>query len=108
MKGLPEDVAAGIPEDRETINEMDCYQLSGDFTKTKDIELVFKFETPYEHGEKVMLVVAILRPEPEEIEWLVWEGTGNADGDVEALVARADLIKIGEDPFIVIPVSEKK
>ena len=40
-------------------------------------------------------------------EWLVKEGKGNADGDVEVEVTKAELAKISDNPFVVIPVSSK-
>ena len=84
VDALPDEIKAKLPEGFTVINEMNTYKLSGNPEEAPDpVKMTFKFETPYENGEKVMLVVAILRPEPEEIEWLVWEGTGNADGDVE-------------------------
>ena len=105
LKGLPEDVAAKIPAEMKTINEMTCWQLSGDPTKLSELELVFKFETPYEEGEEVTLLIGI-SPADADVEWLVLTGKGNADGDVVVKVTSAELNKIANNPFIVIPVSK--
>lgn len=105
---LPEEVRAKLPEGFTVISEMDTYRLEGDPSELEDpVKMTFRFETPYGDGEKVMLIVAIQLPD-NELDWLVWEGTGNADGDVESMVPRADLIQIGENPFVVIPVSQAK
>lgn len=105
LNGLPEDIKAKIPEENKTINEMDCYQLTGDVNGVKDFILIFKFETPYEKGEKVTVLIGIA-PADADVEWLVLDGEGNADGAVEVKVTEAELTKISNNPFVVIPVSK--
>ncbi len=105
LNGLPEDVKGKIPEENKTINEMVCYKLTGDVSGEKEFTLIFKFETPYEKGQKVTLLLGIA-PADADVEWLVLEGEGNADGDVEAKVTEAELTKISNNPFVVIPVSK--
>ena len=106
IDGLPEDVRAQLPEGYATINEMDTYKLAGDYENAEEpIILTFKFETPYAEGEEVVLAIGIVPPEAEA-EWLVKTGKGNADGDVEVAVTKAELNKISDNPFVVIPVSK--
>lgn len=103
--GLPEDIQGQLPEGFKAINEMDTYKLAGELGDDDPVRLVFTFQTPYEKGQKVPLAVAVCPPEKETF-WLFWNGTGIEGGDVETWVAKADLEKIGESPFVVIPVSE--
>ena len=105
LDGLPEDIKAKIPEENKTINEMVCYHLVGDTAGVKEFVMIFKFETPYKEGEKVTLLLGIA-PADADVEWLVLEGVGNADGDVEVKVTEAELAKISNNPFVVIPVSK--
>ena len=105
LDGIPEDVRSQIPEGRTKINEMDTYILEGDDGTSDQILLIFKFETPYEDGQAVTVLFGIA-PAGAETIWLVKEGKGNADGDVEVLVTRDELNKISNNPFVVIPVSE--
>ncbi len=108
VDGLPDAVKDQLPEGFTVINEMDTYKLQGEYTGDEDpIILTFKFETPYENGEKVIIAIGIVPPEAEA-EWLVKEGKGNADGDVEVEVTKAELAKISDNPFVVIPVSSSK
>ena len=109
VDGLPDAVKEQLGEGFTVINEMDTYKLSGDYENAEDpIILTFKFETPYEEGEKVILAIGICPPDAEEAEWLVKEGAGNADGDVEVTVTKAELQKISDNPFVVIPVRASK
>lgn len=106
VDGLPDAVKEQLPEGYATINEMDTYKLKGEYTGDEDpIILTFKFETPYAEGEKVIIAIGIVPPEGE-VEWLVKEGTANSDGDVEVEVTKAELAKISDNPFVVIPVSK--
>ncbi len=106
IDGLPDEVKDQLPDGYTTINEMETYQLDGDFENAKEpIILVLKFETPYEEGEKVVVAIGIVPPEGE-VEWLVKTGKGNADGAVEVEVTIEELNKISDNPFVVIPVSK--
>lgn len=106
IDGLPDEVKDQLPEGYDTINEMDTYQLDGDYENADGpIILTFKFETPYKEGEKVIVAIGIVPPE-DEVEWLVKTGKGNADGDVEVEVTVEELNKISDNPFVVIPVSK--
>ncbi len=106
IDGLPADVQSQLPEGFATINEMDTYKLGGGCENAEEpIILTFKFETPYTEGEEVVLAIGIVPPEAEA-EWLVKTGKANADGDVEVAVTKAELNKISDNPFVVIPVSK--
>lgn len=106
IDGLPDEVKDQLPDGFATINDMETFQLDGDFDAAEEpIILTFKFETPYEEGEKVVVAIGIVPPEGEA-EWLVKEGEGNADGAVEVEVTIEELNKISDNPFVVIPVSE--
>ena len=105
LDGLPDDVKGQIPEENKTINEMDCYRLVGDTAGVKEFIMIFKFETPYEKGEKVTLLIGIA-PADADVEWLVLDGVGNAEGEVEVKVTETELAKISNNPFVVIPVCE--
>ena len=104
-KAFPADIAATIPEDQRTVNEMDTYKLDGDVTGLQTLTLIFKFATPYAEGQKVTVMFAIAKSDTET-EWLKKEGTGNKDGTVSVVVTAADLAKISNYPFVVIPVSK--
>ena len=101
---LPEDVKAKIPADAKTVNEMETFVLSGTLTKGNSVVLTFKFATPYTEGEAVTILLGI--PGETETEWVVLQGKGNKDGDVEVTVTKDILDKIGDKPFVVIPVSK--
>lgn len=106
VDALPDDIKDKLPEGFTVINDFDTYRLSGlPDEEDEEVEMVFKFETPYKEGEQVMLAVCIAPPEGE-VAWLMWEGTGRADGAVSVMVPREDLEQIGENPFVVIPVSQ--
>ena len=105
VDGLPDEIRDKLPEGFTVINDFDTYLLDGNPDESDDeVEMIFKFATPYKEGEQVMLAVCIVPPE-DEVEWLLWEGTGMADGAVRVMVAREDLQKISDNPFVVIPVS---
>lgn len=105
IDGLPDWIKDKLPDGFTIINDFDTYLLDGMPDDDDDeVEMIFKFATPYKEGEQVMLAVAIVPPE-DEVEWLLWEGTGTEDGGVKVKVSREDLEKISENPFVVIPVS---
>ena len=106
LKGLPEAVVATIPAERNTINEMKCYKLVGDVSGLAGLEMKFKFDTPYDEGEEVTLLIGISAPDAEEVEWLTLEGKANANKEVVVTVTKEQLAKISNNPFIVIPVSK--
>ena len=101
---LPEDVKGKVPADQKTVNEMVTYQLKGDVSNLDSLKLVFSFETKYGDGEAVTILIGI--PADGATEWIVLEGKGNKDGDVEVTVDGATLNKIANNPFVVIPVSK--
>ena len=106
MKCLPEAAAALVPEGFKTINDMACWKLDGDVTGLDELELTFKFETPYTEGEEVTVLIGIAPADAEEVEWIVKDCVANADGDVVVKVTREELNKISNNPFIAIPVSK--
>ena len=95
----------GLPEGLATINDYGCYKLEGDGKGVKEFEMIFKFETPFGKDEKVTLLIGIA-PADADVEWLKLDGIGNADGDVVVKVTEAELTKISNNPFVVIPVSK--
>ena len=105
LKGLPGEVVGLIPGGFGTINDMSCWQLVGDVTGTSELLLIFKFETPYEEGEEVTVLIGIA-PADGEVEWIVKTGTGDADGNVVVKVTAEELAKISNNTFIEIPVSK--
>ncbi len=105
IDGLPEGAKGLIPEGLATINDYGCYKLEGDGKGVKEFEMIFKFETPFGKDEKVTLLIGIA-PADADVEWLKLDGTGNADGDVVVKVTEAELTKISNNPFVVIPVSK--
>lgn len=105
VSGLPEGGKALVPAELKTINEMDCYQLSGDPSKLDELKLVFYFTTDYSGAEAVTLLIGI-SPADAEVEWLALEGKPLADGGIEVTVTAEELKKISNNPFIVIPVSK--
>ena len=108
VKGLPEDVQAKVPEDKKSINEMSVWEIAGDVAGVTDdeLELVFKFDTPYEAGEELFVLIGISAPDAEEVEWLTLEGKANDKNEVVVKVTKAELNKIANNPFVVIPVSK--
>lgn len=105
IKGLPEDAAAQIPEGFTAINDMGCWQLEGDVTGLSELELIFKFETPYPEGDEVALLIGIA-PADGDVEWIEKTGVANADGAVVVKVTAAELAKISNNPFLAIPLSK--
>ena len=105
LKGLPDDIIALIPAEHKTINEMDVWHLVGDVTGLDELELIFKFETPYDEGEEITVLIGVDSGE-DEVEWIVKTGVGNADGDVVVKVTAEELEIISNNPFVAIPVSE--
>ena len=106
IDALPDDLKDKLPDGFTVVNDFDTYRLSGlPNEEDEEVEMIFKFATPYKEGEQVMLAVCIAPPEGE-VAWLMWEGTGTADGAVSVMVPREDLEQIGENPFVVIPVSQ--
>jgi hypothetical protein len=57
-----------VPEEGK-INEMVCWQLTGDVSKANELELIFKVATPFEAGAKVTLLIGI-SPADGDVEWL--------------------------------------
>ena len=106
LKGLPGDVTAKIPAERKTINEMSCWQITGDVSTLSKLELKFKFDTPFTGIKQVTLLIGISAPNAEEVEWLVLVGDVNDNNEVVVTVTAAELAKISNNPFIVIPVCE--
>ena len=105
LAGFPEEVRGKIPEGRKTVYEMDTYSMKGYEGKTQKAVLIFKFETPFEKGTKVTVLLGIC-PAGADTEWLTLEGTANADGNVEVEVTKAELDKISSNPFVAIAVAE--
>ena len=103
--GLPGGAVELVPEDKKTINEMDTDHLTGDPSGLEELELIFTFATPYAEGEEVTVLLGI-NPAAETVEWLALDGVGNADGAVVVKVTKAELTKISNNPFIVIPLSK--
>ena len=108
LKGLPAELLALIPAEHKTINELTCWKLEGDVSAVKgELELIFKFESPYEEGEEVTILIGIDYADADaEVEWIVKTGVANKDGDVVVKVTAAELAKISNNPFIAIPVSK--
>ncbi len=104
-KGLPEEGVKLVPEDKKTINEMDCYHLTGDPSGLDELELTFTFATPFADGEEVP-VLFVISPAEGPVEWLRLTGVGNADGAVVVKVTKAELAKISTNPFLVMPLSK--
>lgn len=105
LKGLPKEILELIPAEHKTINEMDVWHLVGDVSGLDELELIFKFETPYDEGEEVTLLIGVDTGE-EDIQWIVKTGVANADGDVVVKVTAEELEIISNNPFVAIPVSE--
>jgi len=103
--GLPEEGVKLVPEDKKTINEMDCYHLTGDPSGLDELELTFTFATPFADGEEVP-VLFVISPAEGPVEWLRLTGVGNADGAVVVKVTKAELAKISTNPFLVMPLSK--
>lgn len=103
--GLPEEGVKLVPEDKKTINEMDCYHLTGDPSGLDELELIFTFATPFAEGEEVP-VLFVISPAEGPVEWLRLTGVGNADGAVVVKVTKAELAKISNNPFLVMPLSK--
>ena len=101
---LPDDVKAKIPADQKKVNEMVTYQLTGDVSKSNPLTLVLVFETKYAEGEEVTILLGI--PAGSKTEWIVLKGKGNKDGAVVVTLDKATMNKLGNNPFVVIPVSK--
>lgn len=96
---------AEIPEGFTKITEAgDCYQITGDTTNAGDQEFIFHFATPFGVDEEVLLLIGIA-PAEGDVEWLMLNGKGNADGDVVVTITGEQIQKIANNPFIVIPVT---
>lgn len=105
LGGFPDDVRAKIPAERKTVYEMDTYTMKGYEGKSEKAILIFKFETPFEKGTKVSVLLGIC-PADADVIWLVLEGTANDEGNVEVEVTKAELDKISSNPFVAIAVGE--
>ena len=105
LAGFPEEIRAKIPEGRKTVYEMDTYTMKGYEGKSQKAIFVFKFDTPFEKDTKVSILLGIC-PAGADVEWLVLEGTANAEGNVEVEVTKAELDKISSNPFVAVAVAE--
>lgn len=99
---------AEIPEGFTKLTEaQDCYQITGDTTDAGDQEFIFHFGTPFGEGQEVLLLIGIA-PAEGDVEWLMLNGKGNADGDVVVTITGEQIQKIANNPFLVIPVTAEE
>ena len=105
VAALAEEAPGLIPEGFNKISEMSCWKLDGDTSNLQELELIFKFATPYEAGSEVTLLVGV-SPADDVVEWIKLDGKANADGDVVVKLTSAQLAKISNNPFLVIPVTK--
>ena len=101
---LPAEIRALIPESFTTVNEIRAMKLQGDLTKLSDLNVTFKFDTPYTPGSTVYLALAI--PAEEGREWVLLEGKANDDSNVEVTFDVETLEKIGDKVFVGMAISE--
>ena len=102
---LPDDIKAQILEGAGTINEMVTAQFVGDTTAVAgEFKATITFETPYEEGAEVSVLLGKLGG--EEIKWTVLKGKVNADGAIEVVIPAAVIADLGNNPFILAVVSK--
>lgn len=104
LDAFPPELVAQLPEGYKVVNEMDTYQLTGDVSGISSLTLNFKFATTFGEGEQVPLMLGIANG--NSTEWILVMGTGKADGSVEVILNAATLAKIGNNPFVVVPLSK--
>ena len=105
LGAFPEDIRAQIPEEHKAVNEMETVRFEGDLDKVVKAKVRFKFETPYKEGDEVTVLLGF--PEEDEVaEWIVLDGEGAEEGDVEFTITQNILSMIKTDPFVIVPVSK--
>ncbi len=106
---LPKEIRDQLPEGYTQVNEIGSMKLEGDLDsldQLPELKAAIKFDTPYDEGEIVYLAIGI--PGEEETEWVLLEGLGNADRDVEVTFDHDTLVKIGAKTFAVMAISMAK
>ncbi len=102
---LPQELRDLLPAGFTKVNEIGSMKLEGDLDNAGDLKAAIKFDTPYAEGELVFLAVGI--PGDEETEWVLLQGLGNADNNVEVTFDAETLQKIGSKIFGVMAISEE-
>ena len=95
-----------VPENYKTVNEVAAAQFTGECAKvTKDKVLNIKFNTPYEAGKEVLVLIGIIGE--AGVEWEEpFKGVGKDDGSVDVTVPAAVFTKVLNNPFLVAVISE--
>lgn len=96
---LPEDVLSAIPAEflaaeslADNLKEMVALKVSGDAEGVTAITFALTLETPYEDGEDVCVLFAIMDGE-EVKEWMLKEGTVK-EGKVTVTLTADELVKV--------------
>ena len=96
---LPENIRSQIPAGRTQINELLTAQFEGNISGiTKDVLVTVRFETAYEKGSDVTVLLGILE---DPIDWHTFAGKGQEDGSVQFKVPFAVFQKIMDNPFLI-------
>lgn len=104
---LPQEIRDQLPEGYTVVNEIRTMKLEGNLDnldKLAELNAVIKFDTPYAEDEIVYLAVGI--PGETETEWVLLEGLGNADQNLEVTFDHDTLMKIGPKAFVVMAISK--
>lgn len=101
---LPEDIAKLVDEARESIKEIGCWQLGGELTGLDNIELTFKFASPYMEGTEITLLICT--ETNDSFAWLTVPGVVNDDRNVMCELTQKDLEIIANKQFVIIVIEE--
>ncbi len=105
LSALPADVKAKIGEEFTKVSEMVTIKLAQGLDAKKGLIIKKAFQTPYKSGEKVTVLLAVPGADGK-VEWVVLEGTANADGEVVFVIDEAIYNKIAGTEIVMVPVSK--
>ena len=105
LSALPADVKAKIGEEFTKVSEMVTIKLAKGLDAKNGVTVKKAFQTPYKSGDKVSVMLAVPGADGK-VEWIVLEGTANANGEVVFVVDEATYNKIAGTEIVMVPVSK--
>lgn len=114
LSRFPKDVRSQVPEDYRNIYEFVAANVNRPEepedaeetaeTETDAVEMVFRFQTPYEEGETVYVLFGI-PSSGSDVDWFVREGAGLEDGSVGVILEQEQLEQLYGHTFALAVVS---
>lgn len=105
LSALPADVKAKIGEEFTKVSEMVTIKLAKGLDAKNGVTVKKAVQTPYKSGDKVKVMLAVPGADGK-VEWIVLEGTANANGEVVFVVDEATYNKIAGTEIVMVPVSK--